>query len=139
MATIQEKVAEKISSCGTTVTNTVVDKLAEVEINKRVDLITKGIAKQEALEKEFKKSHKADIAETYDEGGTVVTAAQYSKGKLDTIKKDKEKLSGLVKLLELCLDKNLQDDYNKLQETLNKLNNAGNTKDSSSTDSKSEA
>lgn len=139
MPTIQEKVAEKISACGPTVNNAVVDKLAEVEISKRIDLITKGIAKQEALEKEFKKSHKADIAETYDEGGAVVVSAQYSKGKLDTIKKDKEKLSGLVKLLESCLDKNLQEDYNKLQETLNKLNNAGGSKDSSTTESKSEA
>lgn len=137
--TIQEKVADKISKCGETVNNTVIDKLAEVEINKRVDLITKAIAKQDALEKEFKKSHRADIAETYDSEGTVVVAAQYSKGKLDTIKKDKEKLSGLIKLIEACLDKNLQDDYSKLQETLNKMSNVGESKESSATESRSKA
>lgn len=137
--TIQEKVAEKISKCGETVTNTVVDKLAEVEINKRIDLITKAVAKQEAMEKEFKKSHKADIAETYNQEGAIVTTAQYSKNKLESIKKDKEKLSGLIKLIDYCLDKNLLEDYNKLQETLNKLNNVGGAKESGTTEGKSES
>ena len=42
------------------------------------------------------------------------------------IKKDKEKLSGLTNILEKCLENNLQEDYNKLKETLDKLgNNAG--------------
>ena len=45
--TIQEAVAEKITQSGENVANTVIEKLAEVEISKRVDAITKAVQKQE--------------------------------------------------------------------------------------------
>ncbi len=134
--TIQEKVAEKISSSADIIHNTIIDKLADIEISKRVDIITKVLSKQEALEKEFKKSHKPDMVK-YDVSGALVEEA-YSKIKIDSIKKDKEKLSNLIKSLETCLTTNTQESYTKLEENLNKLNNVGGDKKEGSGQSKSE-
>ncbi len=137
--TIQQKVAEKITGSGTTIVNTVVDALASVEINKRIELVTKAVGRQESLEKEFQKSHKPDTAEITDASGAIITPAGYTKAKRESITKDKAKLAGLNTDLITALETNTPESYKKLQETLNKLGNAGGDKGKSTEESTTES
>lgn len=132
--TIQEAVAEKIAKSGESVANIVVDKLADLEINKRVDAITKAVNKQEQLEKDFKKINKNDVF-TYTEGHPIEAM---SKNRFDEIKKLKEKMDKLTKAIDFALTQNSLDAYSKLDETLKKLDNVGGNKTEGSTESKSE-
>jgi len=129
--TIQEAVAEKITQSGENVANTVIEKLAEVEISKRVDAITKAVQKQEQLEKDLKKINKNDVV-TYIEG---TPTEVMSKNRFEEIKKSKEKIDKLTKAIDFALNQNSFDAYNKLAETLKKLDNAGGNKTESSDDS----
>jgi biopolymer transport protein ExbB/TolQ len=134
--TIQETVAEKIAGSGPDVLNIVVDKLAEIEISKRVEAITKSISKQDQLEKELKKIDAKNDVITYVEGKEVQSM---SKTRFEEIKKAKEKLDGLTKAMDTALSSNTAEAYTKLNETLNKLNNAGGDKKESPGESKSES
>lgn len=129
--TIQEAVAEKITQSGANVANTVIEKLAEVEISKRVDAITKAVQKQEQLEKDLKKINKNDVV-TYIEG---TPTEVMSKNRFEEIKKGKEKIGKLTKAIDFTLTQNSFDAYNKLAETLKKLDNAGGNKTEGSDDS----
>ena len=129
--TIQEAVAEKITQSGANVANTVIEKLAEVEISKRVDAITKAVQKQEQLEKDLKKINKNDVV-TYIEGNPTEVM---SKNRFEEIKKGKEKIEKLTKAIDFALTQNSFDAYNKLAETLKKLDNAGGNKTEGSDDS----
>lgn len=128
--TIQESVAEKISSCGETVFNTVVDKLSEIEISKRVEAITKAISKKDALEKELKKIEGKNDNIVYVDGEKKesMTEKRYNE-----IKKAKESLENFNKLLESALESNTQEAYNKLNGAI------GGNKPEGSGESKSEA
>lgn len=134
--TIQESVADKISASGPDVQNIVVDKLAEIEISKRVESITKAISKQDQLEKEFKKIDGKNDIISYAAG---VEVQAMSKNRFEEIKKAKEKLDGLTKVIDAALSSNSSEAYVKLNETLNKLNNAGGDKKESSGEVKSES
>ena len=116
-----EKVAEK---GGEYVAKVVSDKLAEVIVNKRIDTITKAIQKQEQLDKDLKKINKNDVTH-YVEGNPFESM---SKQRFDDIKKLKEKTEKLTKATEAALEQNSTDAYNKLEETLKKLDNAGSNK-----------
>lgn len=122
--TIQEVVAEKISQSGENVANIVIDKLAEVEISKRVESISKAIQKQEQLEKDLKKISKNDVVTYVDGAATEVM----SKSRFEDIKKGKEKIDKLTKAIDLALTQNTFDSYIKLEDTLKKLDNAGGNK-----------
>lgn len=119
--TIQESVAEKISKSGENVATIVIDKLAEIEINKRVDLITRSISKQDQLEKEVKKIDRNDTS--FYQGGALVETM--SKNRYDDIKKAKDKLTNLINNINVALDQNTTEAYIKLSETLKKLDNVG--------------
>lgn len=119
--TIQEVVAEKITTIGKNIADTVAENLAQSEINKRVELVTKAIAKQDQLEKELKKLDKDDVT-TYV-GDTPTTAK--SKARYDEVKKAKEKFEKLTKDINDALTNNTTEAYSKLTETLKKLDNAG--------------
>ncbi len=123
--TIQEKVAESIQGSKESIVSTIVDKLAEIEIEKRIKIITDAVNKQTAMINEFKKSHRPDIAEGLGINREVISPATYSKSKLDVIQKDKEKLANLTKALENCLETNTPESYVKLTESLNKCANSG--------------
>ena len=112
MSTIQEEVAKKISTSGSHVKETVINTLAQIEINRRVDLITKGIAKQDTLKKEFDKINRDDIT-TYVKG---VPTSAMSDSRFKEIKKAEEGLEKLSKALDKALDDNTADSYNKLGE-----------------------
>jgi hypothetical protein len=124
MKTIQETVAEKLAEKAPNVAGMVADKLVDVEIQKRIDIMTKSINKQDSLEKDLKKIDKDDI--TSYTGGQQVTSM--SKVRYDEIKKLKEKISKLVGSINSALEQNSKDSYTKLEETLKKIDNAGNTK-----------
>ena len=114
MATIQEEVAKKISESGNTVKTTVIDALAQVEINRRVDLITKAINKQDILKKEFDKINRDDIV-TYVDRKPV---SAMSDARFKEIKKADEGLDKLSKAIDKALQENTTDSYNKLAELL---------------------
>jgi UDP-N-acetylmuramoylalanine-D-glutamate ligase len=114
MSTIQEEVAKKISDSGNTVKETVISALAQLEINRRVELITKGIAKQDTLKKEFDKINRDDVV-TYIKG---VQTSAMSDARFKEIKKAEEGLEKLSKALDKALDDNTTDSYNKLGELI---------------------
>lgn len=122
--TIQEVTAEKIATISPTIADTVATNLAQVEINKRIENVTKAIAKQDQLTKELKKMDKPDVT-TYVEGKPV---AAMSKKLYDDVQKATEKLDNLNKSIDSALTNNTLDAYNKLAETLKKLDNAGGDK-----------
>lgn len=127
---IKEKVAEKINGCGPQVKYTVIDKLADIEINRRIDIITKAVSKQEALEKELNQINGKCDNISYDKDG--VKSESMTEKRFNEIKKAKEALDNFVKLLNACLESNKLEDYNKLNGLI------GGNKDSGSKESKSE-
>lgn len=129
--TIQEAVAEKIKLSGENVANIVIEKLAEVEITKRVTAITSAVQKQDELEKNLKKINKNDVV-TYVDG---LPTEVMSKNRFEEIKKAKEKAEKLTKAIYFALTENTADAYNKLSETLKKIDNAGGNQKESSEDS----
>jgi len=130
--TIQEAVAAKIIKSSENVASIVIDKLAEIEIAKRVTAITDAIKKQEQLEKEFKKIDGKNDITTY---ANSIPMEAMSKGRFEDIKKQKENLDRLVKGIEFALTENSSDAYSKLAEILKKVDNAGGNKKESSGDS----
>lgn len=130
MKTIQESVAEKITNCSEKVINAVVEKIAELEISKRIELITKAINKQEQLEKELKKINKNDVFQFING----VQQEAMSKTRYDEINKSKERITNLKKVIDTALEANSYDAYAKVTEVLNKLNNVGGGKQESTGD-----
>ena len=126
--TIQEKVAEKLTAKAPNVADMVADKLVDVEIQKRIECMTKAINKQDYLEKDLKKIDKDDVT-TYSEGKQI---SAMSKSRYDEIKKLKEKIGKLTGSINTALESNSKESYTKLEETLKKLDNAGNAKTESS-------
>ena len=128
--TIQEAVAEKIVGCGSTVMETVVSKIAQIEIDKRIELITKSVAKVESLNKDLTKIERNDIV-TYTDS---VKSESMSKDRYEQIQKLKQTIGELEKDITDCLENNSQDSYNKLSDKMKKLD--GGNKETSSDDSK---
>lgn len=120
---ILEKVAAKIDGSKTHIVNAVVDRLAEVELNKRITLIQESVSRLDSLEKELRKLDRADNI-TYIGG---VKTESYSKVKYEEVQKSKEKITNLRNSLDKALEENTQETYTKLQEVYAKsnLNNAG--------------
>lgn len=121
--TIQQAVAEKLTDFNPLLFNAVADKLAGFEIQKRIELLSKAIQKQEQLDKDLKKIDKNDVV-TFAAGNK---QEAMSKARFDEINKAKEKVQKLTKAIETCLTENNQDSYTKLTETLNKVSNVGGT------------
>ena len=114
MTTIQEKVAEKISTSGTLVVDTVINALAQIEIDRRVDIITKAIGKQDSLKKEFDKINRDDLNTYVDR--KPVTAM--SDARFKEIKKAEETIEKVNKALDKALNENTTESYNKLSEAI---------------------
>jgi len=128
---IKLKVAEKINGCGETVVNTVVDKLAEIEINRRVDIIQKAISKQDTLVKELSKINGKCDNVFYDKDG--VKQESMTEKRFNEIKKSKESIDSFEKALQSALELNTNESYNKLNGLL------GGNKTEGSTEIKSES
>ena len=109
--TIQEVVAEKISKSGDTVKDTVVNKLVDVEVSKRVDTISKAMSKIETLDKEFKKIDGKNDQISYNSG---VKVESMSEKRFQEIQKSKQSIDNLKKAFDLALETNTQESYTKL-------------------------
>ena len=130
MITIQESVANKISAYGPTVHETVVNNLAQTEIDRRVDIITKALVKQEQFEKEFKKINKNDLMTYVDSH----PREAMSKQRFDDIKKAEGALNNITNLIEQALNDNSADAYNKLSEIVKKNDNVNKPEKQSTTE-----
>lgn len=119
--TIQDIIATNIQEAGPVVKNTVIDKLAQSEIESRVGKITAAIGLIDSFEKELKKVNRNDII-TYTSGQPAETM---SKNRFDEIQKLQGKIGDLTKLINICLESNTPDSYIKLNEFLNKSNGGG--------------
>ncbi len=65
---LRERIAEELAASGPKVKEFVIDKLVDVEISRRVDLVIKGLEKMDLLKKEMDGAAKPDI-NTYDVEG----------------------------------------------------------------------
>lgn len=101
---IKEAVAEKLASNGNTVREAVVELLAEEETQKRVTAAVSAVKKLTDIQKEQKKINKADV-ETFNADGSVASS-QYTKGRLDEIKKLNEQISKVEAALTEAFDNN---------------------------------
>ena len=112
--TIQEAVASKIIGSGETIKETVIGALAQIEINSRVEIITKAISRQDELEKEYKKVNRDDVT-TYVKG---VPVNAMSDSRFKEVKKTEDGLTKLTKAIDEALELNTSDSYKKLSELL---------------------
>jgi hypothetical protein len=84
---IKLKVAEKIASSGGIVLDSVVERLAEVEIQKRISAIQLAVSKLDSLNKEFAKINGKCDSVHYDKDGIKVESM--SEKRFNEIKKTK--------------------------------------------------
>lgn len=109
--TIKEEVAATLSKSGKNVKDAVIANLAQVEIDKRIDLVTKGVKKLDELQKAQNKMKPDNV--TYNDDGSEASAT-WSKSKLDERNKGSERISKLSKAIDNALDKNEYDQLSKL-------------------------
>jgi len=110
--TIQEKVAEKLSSCGETVINTVVDSIVNLKVTERAGIVTKTINKLDSLQKDLSKIDGKPDTTYYGTDG--VKTEVISQKRFEEVKKLKETIEKLTKALETALETNTDDSYTKL-------------------------
>ncbi len=125
--TIHEEVAKRVAGFGPKVQDIVIDKLVDVEVERRVLLVTQGVNRLENLRKDFNKINRDDL-KSYTGG---VAVSSMSEKRFQEIGKAKENLDRLEKQLDKTLTENTPDSYNKLSEIIQKLNATGNPKESS--------
>jgi len=110
--TIQEKVAEKLSTCGETVINTVVDSIVNLKVTERAGIVTKTINKLDSLQKDLSKiDGKTDTTYYGTDGAKTEVISQK---RFEEVKKLKETIEKLTKTLEVALETNTDDSYTKL-------------------------
>lgn len=100
---ISMKVAERISTAGTTILTKVVDSLANVEIEKRADALLKAVNLAVATQRELNKA-KPDVVSYNDDGS--VKDASWTKPKLEEKKKLVEKLAKIEAAVAKAIEKN---------------------------------
>lgn len=97
----------------------VVDLLADREIDARAAALEKVLNRRSELQKDLKKVDKPDI-ETFNADGSPARQ-EYSKAKIDEVKKAKEALDKVEKAIDLALAKN---DFGKVKEIAGKAGGA---------------
>jgi multidrug resistance efflux pump len=102
MTSINEQVAAKLADISPTVTGKVVDLLVEKEVNRRVELITQGLSKLNEFDRETRKLSKPDV-EAFNADLTPA-APQFTKARVEEIKKHGEKVEKLTKALDKAID-----------------------------------
>jgi hypothetical protein len=118
--TIHSAVAEQIKDSGQRVVTIVVDKLVQVEIEKRTEALLKGLAKVTTAKNDLKKLDKPDIKQHFPdgEGGFLKPVEGYSEDLMKKVNGAKEALAKLEKILDTALEKNDGDSYGKLYEAV---------------------
>lgn len=122
--TIYEAVAEKVVGSSGLVKDTVVNKIAQIEIDKRVNLISDAVKLVESLQRDLKKIDRNDVI-TYSNGQK---SENMSKDRFDQIEKLKQTVGELEKAITTALEENTHESYNKLSDKLKK--DGGNKKES---------
>ncbi len=101
--TLQQTVTENINSSNAAVADKVVNYFVEIEVDRRVNSLTKSIQELEKLDKDLLKV-KPD-QKSYSAEGMVV-AETFSQAKIDERKKLQEKINKLRKAIEKALNEN---------------------------------
>jgi hypothetical protein len=109
---IKDLISVNINNTTDIVTNNIVDKFVNAEIEKRTSLAITAYEKLEKLQTEFKKL-KPDIVNVSEDG---VETVSYSKNKWDEKKKTEQQISNLKVAINNALNKN---EYEKLSKLLN--------------------
>lgn len=113
-------VSERIVGSSETIFNAVVEARTQIEVNKRVGLVESTLTKLQDAKKNISKLSKADINTGYDAEG-VKLPDSFSKERIEELKKVKEQAEKVDKLLNTAMESQLKDDWNKLEEAVNKL------------------
>lgn len=114
MPTINEQVAERIKGISSDVEGKVVELLVVKEVNRRVELITQGLTRQEEIDKELRKLSKPDF-EAYDEKGDL-SSTGYTKARTEQRSKLLESDAKLVKAMDKALAGDTSDLANLVQQ-----------------------
>ena len=118
---IKEKIAEKIAGSGESVAKTVIENLASVEINNRVQLVTNAYQLKERLEKESLKMRPDQ--KSFGADGVELPATWSAKA-FEAKKKFDEKFTNLSNALDKALNTAAAEDFKKLKEQYDKANKA---------------
>ena len=89
----------------------VIQALADAELERRVEILSSALLERKKLESQVKKIKPDQIF--YDADGKV-TNASFTKAKADELRKSKEKLQKLDRLIDAVIDTPTADAYNKL-------------------------
>lgn len=111
-STILDLIDDKVKN--TNVTNLVVDKLADLEIQKRVETLIKAVGTSKVLKAELQKIDRDDL--TAYEGGIKKTSM--SENRYKEIKSLKEKIDQFQAAFNKVLETNDPEDYKKLTDKI---------------------
>ncbi len=117
---IGEKVATRLSGSGQEVQDTLVNSMAQAEINRRIDLASQAYKSLEKLEKDLSKVDRPDN-KSYDTAGKEILTM--SENRYKEIQGLKSKIENLEKTLESCINDSRAEDYKKLEELLKSVGN----------------
>jgi len=112
--TVLETVAAKIAEAGPNVVDIVSTKLAQVEIDKRVETVIATLGRLETLKKDLKKIDRADTITFVND----VKNESWSAARYEQVKKAKEVIAKLELLLNTALETNTAENYQKLNDGL---------------------
>ena len=112
--TIRESISKKIKESNPAVLEGVIDSLVKEEIEKRKDMVKKGVEKYEELEKVFKKTKPDHVL--YNLDGTEQSSS-WSKDGLDKFNKAKKELETLNAAIESAI---VQTNYEPLSKIVSK-------------------
>jgi hypothetical protein len=135
MKKIYDDAALRMSASGDKVVEIITNNLFHIEINRRVDLVTTGMRLVEKLEKDLNRINRPDN-KVYDASGNTVETT--SQARWEEIKKLKEKLDHVTKVVNSALTDNTSEAYNKLTDVIakNKPGDGGDNKKEGSGESK---
>lgn len=105
---LRDTVSEKLAAISPEVEAQVIEIRVKRELNKRADIIGKGIDELDRLDREFNKTNRPDQQAFNADGSSA--SETYSKAKIEEIKK----LEGRREKLTKAIDKALSGDMNDL-------------------------
>lgn len=108
---IHHKVAEAVKNSGSFVEETLIESLAQAEINKRVQIAQTGLKAIGSLKAEINKLNRPD-SKTFDAAGNVTE--MFSEKQFKDLKQKKEQLTRLEKAFEAALNESTGEAYGEL-------------------------